>query len=107
VQEIHMLRAMWRGLETEQRNNGMTYTGMKENTLDTVFCSRCGNSRRSGHWLCPLHTGSVSGCTSREIQLNGKMSARGGDLGCRLSGDRVFMSGSAVEYLRGEIDVVV
>jgi PhzF family phenazine biosynthesis protein len=36
-----------------------------------------------------------------------QLSARGGDLSCRLLGDRVLMSGSAVEYLRGEIDVVV
>ena len=36
-----------------------------------------------------------------------QLSARGGDLGCSLSGDRVLISGSAVEYLRGEIDVVV
>lgn len=36
-----------------------------------------------------------------------QLSARGGDLSCRLSGNRVLISGSAVEYLRGEIDVVV
>ncbi|HSB94962.1 MAG TPA: PhzF family phenazine biosynthesis protein [Spongiibacteraceae bacterium] len=36
-----------------------------------------------------------------------QLSARGGDLNCRLAGDRVFISGSTVEYLRGEIDVVV
>jgi PhzF family phenazine biosynthesis protein len=36
-----------------------------------------------------------------------QLSARGGDLCCRLSGDRVFISGSAVEYLRGEVDIVV
>ena len=36
-----------------------------------------------------------------------QLSARGGDLGCILSGNRVLISGSAVEYLRGEIDVVV
>lgn len=36
-----------------------------------------------------------------------QLSARGGELGCRLSGNRVFISGSAIEYLRGEIDVVV
>lgn len=34
-----------------------------------------------------------------------QLSARGGDLRCRLAGDRVFISGAAVEYLRGEIDV--
>ena len=43
-----------------------------------------------------------------KLSLTAKqLSARGGDLSCSLSGDRVFMSGSAVEYLRGEIDVVV
>ena len=36
-----------------------------------------------------------------------QLSARGGDLSCGLSGDRVFISGSAVEYLRGDIDVAV
>jgi predicted PhzF superfamily epimerase YddE/YHI9 len=36
-----------------------------------------------------------------------QLSPRGGDLGCRLNGSRVLMTGSAVEYLRGEIDVVV
>jgi len=36
-----------------------------------------------------------------------QLSARGGDLSCRLLGDRVLISGSAVEYLRGEIEVVV
>lgn len=36
-----------------------------------------------------------------------QLSARGGDLICRLSCDRVLISGSTVEYLRGEIDVVV
>jgi len=36
-----------------------------------------------------------------------QLSARGGDLGCRLSGNRVLISGNTVEYLRGEIDVVV
>ena len=36
-----------------------------------------------------------------------QLSARGGDLSCSLVGDRVLMSGGAVEYLRGEIDVVV
>jgi PhzF family phenazine biosynthesis protein len=34
-----------------------------------------------------------------------QLSARGGDLSCRLAGDRVFISGSTVEYLRGEIDI--
>lgn len=34
-----------------------------------------------------------------------QLSARGGDLVCRLWGDRVLISGSAVEYLRGEIDI--
>jgi PhzF family phenazine biosynthesis protein len=36
-----------------------------------------------------------------------QLSARGGELACRLSGDRVFMSGSTVEYMRGEIDVAI
>jgi len=36
-----------------------------------------------------------------------QLSSRGGDLSCSLSGSRVLISGSAVEYLRGEIDVVV
>jgi predicted PhzF superfamily epimerase YddE/YHI9 len=36
-----------------------------------------------------------------------QLSARGGDLSCRLSGNRVLISGSAVEYLRGDIDVAV
>lgn len=36
-----------------------------------------------------------------------QLSARGGNLNCRLAGNRVFISGSAVEYLRGEISVVV
>lgn len=36
-----------------------------------------------------------------------QLSPRGGDLGCRLSGHRVLISGGAVEYLRGEIDVLV
>lgn len=36
-----------------------------------------------------------------------QLSARGGDLRCRLSGKRVLISGSAVEYLRGEIDVAI
>jgi PhzF family phenazine biosynthesis protein len=35
-----------------------------------------------------------------------QLSPRGGDLLCELRGDRVLMSGRAVEYLRGEIDVV-
>lgn len=34
-----------------------------------------------------------------------QLSARGGELHCRLSGDRVFMSGGTVEYMRGEINV--
>jgi len=34
-----------------------------------------------------------------------QLSARGGDLSCELRGDRVLISGNAVEYLRGEIDV--
>ena len=33
-----------------------------------------------------------------------QLSARGGDLWCELRGDRVLISGNAVEYLRGEID---
>ena len=36
-----------------------------------------------------------------------QLSPRGGDLSCRLSGNRVLISGSAVGYLRGEIDIVV
>jgi PhzF family phenazine biosynthesis protein len=36
-----------------------------------------------------------------------QLSARGGDLSCELRGDRVLISGNAVEYLRGEIDVHV
>lgn len=43
-----------------------------------------------------------------KLSLTAKqLSPRGGDLSCRLSGSRVLISGSAVEYLRGEIDVVV
>jgi predicted PhzF superfamily epimerase YddE/YHI9 len=34
-----------------------------------------------------------------------QLSARGGDLYCEIRGDRVLISGNAVEYLRGEIDV--
>lgn len=34
-----------------------------------------------------------------------QVSARGGDLECRLAGGRVFMSGKSVDYLRGEIEV--
>lgn len=34
-----------------------------------------------------------------------QLSARGGELDCRLAGERVFISGGAVEYLRGEIDI--
>ena len=36
-----------------------------------------------------------------------QLSARGGELHCRLAGDRVLIAGHAVEYLRGEIDVAV
>ncbi|MCC2545384.1 PhzF family phenazine biosynthesis protein [Hymenobacter sp. BT175] len=34
-----------------------------------------------------------------------QVSARGGDLWCELRGDRVLMSGYAVTYLKGEIDI--
>jgi PhzF family phenazine biosynthesis protein len=34
-----------------------------------------------------------------------QLSRRGGDLSCELRGDRVLISGNAVEYLRGEIEV--
>jgi predicted PhzF superfamily epimerase YddE/YHI9 len=34
-----------------------------------------------------------------------QLSARGGDLSCELRGDRLIISGNAIEYLRGEIDV--
>lgn len=34
-----------------------------------------------------------------------QVSARGGDLVCRLAGDRVLMTGQAVEYLQGRITV--
>ena len=34
-----------------------------------------------------------------------QLSARGGELRCTLQGDRVLISGRAVEYLRGEINV--
>ncbi len=34
-----------------------------------------------------------------------QISARGGELACRLRGDRVLIAGRAVEYLRGEIAV--
>jgi hypothetical protein len=36
-----------------------------------------------------------------------QLSPRGGDLSCRFSDTRVLISGSAVEYLRGEINIVV
>lgn len=36
-----------------------------------------------------------------------QLSPRGGDLSCSLAGSRVLISGSAVEYMRGEVDVVV
>lgn len=34
-----------------------------------------------------------------------QLSARGGQLWCTLSGDRVFIAGKAVTYLRGEIEI--
>ena len=34
-----------------------------------------------------------------------QVSARGGELWCRLAGDRVVISGCAVEYLQGEITI--
>jgi predicted PhzF superfamily epimerase YddE/YHI9 len=34
-----------------------------------------------------------------------QLSARGGQLWCTLSGDRVFIAGKAVTYLRGEIEL--
>ena len=36
-----------------------------------------------------------------------QLSPRRGELHCRLAGDRVFIAGETVEYLRGEIDVQV
>ncbi|MBL8470287.1 MAG: PhzF family phenazine biosynthesis protein [Rhodocyclaceae bacterium] len=36
-----------------------------------------------------------------------QLSARGGELACQLAGKRVLISGRAVEYLRGEIDIAV
>lgn len=36
-----------------------------------------------------------------------QLSARGGELDCRLTGNRVLISGCTVEYLRGEINVVM
>lgn len=36
-----------------------------------------------------------------------QLSARGGELTCKLRGDRVFIAGRAVEYLRGEITVEI
>jgi PhzF family phenazine biosynthesis protein len=35
-----------------------------------------------------------------------QLSERGGELRCTLSGDRVLIAGRAVEYLRGEIEVI-
>ncbi len=35
-----------------------------------------------------------------------QLSARGGQLWCTLSGDRVFIAGKAVTYLRGEIEIL-
>ena len=34
-----------------------------------------------------------------------QLSKRGGDIKCRLEGDRVFLSGFAVAYLTGEIEI--
>jgi len=39
-------------------------------------------------------------------QLNAhQLSARGGELDCKLDGDRVYLSGFAVSYLQGEIEI--
>jgi len=41
-----------------------------------------------------------------KTQLQAKQtSARGGEVFCELSGDRVFISGSAIKYLKGEIEI--
>jgi predicted PhzF superfamily epimerase YddE/YHI9 len=34
-----------------------------------------------------------------------QLSKRGGEIKCRLEGDRVFLSGFAVTYLTGEIEI--
>ncbi len=36
-----------------------------------------------------------------------QISSRGGDIGCELKGDRVFISGKAVEYLKGAINTAL
>jgi PhzF family phenazine biosynthesis protein len=46
-----------------------------------------------------------AGCLGKTKLTARQLSARGGELSCELRGDRVRISGRAVEYLRGEIAV--
>jgi predicted PhzF superfamily epimerase YddE/YHI9 len=51
--------------------------------------------------LIPFWTNKLGKTELTALQL----SARGGQLWCTLSGDRVFIAGKAVTYLRGEIEI--
>jgi len=53
--------------------------------------------------LIPYWAGRLGKKTFRALQI----SPRGGELHCELRGDRVIIGGSAVEYLKGEIEVDV
>jgi hypothetical protein len=51
--------------------------------------------------LTPYWAGRLGKSSFRAYQA----SARGGDLGCRLIGDRVELAGTCVFYLAGEITI--
>ena len=54
----------------------------------------------------PLFPGSLLGEQSEENNLIARqLSARGGKMSCEIKGSRVILSGNAVTFMTGEIDV--
>jgi PhzF family phenazine biosynthesis protein len=93
-------------LSTNARGIIVTAKGNESNFVSRFFAPAVGVNEDpvtgSAHTtLSPFWANRLNKTELTALQL----SARGGQLWCTLSGDRVFIAGKAVTYLRGEIEI--
>ena len=72
----------------------------------SVATRRQGHRGRSCDGLCPLHARALLGEKAGKSAFRAfQASPRGGEIICRLAGDRVELEGCCVFYLEGQVEI--
>jgi len=86
--------------------SGVIATAPGDGNYDFISRSSERHSGRSGYRRCALHACAVLGETVGKTTFRAfQASKRGGEITCRLAGDRVELEGSCVFYLEGSVEI--